>query len=1080
MKQRTFALIAVLLICTLPISIAQELTLQTYSGKKGIPGIASRDDTITISVLASLPSTLEQGDITPDQVRLLFTGTTLLFERCEKKGTVYSCTHNASAKGLVGKEEYTVVLYTDDNQEAARKTFTILTDTLAPTITSFDINPATVREGPVQLSYTAQDPGECSGIQEIQFIINGKVVLNDVGNKQCSQQNILTYTPTPKTNYEQTNICAKATDSAGQTSTPSCKTLTVDKNPPNPTTVRITDTSGRTLTHARSRKEQPTDILVTIVNEDDIDPQSVTADLSALAPSTGVKRYDDVTGNVYAWRNIPVSIPNCKVGISAIDTTGNALQNKQLTCTLAVDDTAPEPLSINTRTTRNGIPILGVTGVVTADFKETGSGMVPENTFLNAQNIGGSTVRADTCQKIINDTWRCTWKVVPKISGLKNVSIVQTTDALGNPAKELSQQVEVDLNPPQVSSNLTLKITHTGTEEYKDLTIVGDTLEVTATGKGIDDTLGNFTVVGGGLVQGTCEDKETTTCSFSTSIQNSGPYTASLHFSFSDLAGNSVERSTSIQVAGVKDEPNPNHWRMGKVTCSPSIIDRSTISIAPHPVFCTLKLITENKNAVPVITTLPDPSLCKGSGVEQGFITNAELINNGLGKKNPILKLELGPADITANDITFSCPLEIRTKIGDFVVTNPEQENVSVKLDFYNLPLGELAKNVDEEVDDAINQAEALGDWIGTVDKIIGYAQKICTVKSTISSVIGAIDAILLTLAAVGTAAKIIPGGASVAQSAEQARVNICQGKGPLEEFVYGPAGEQGKGIAGGLTPLFNILDKFCLFATCRMAQSKEKGAEGFILNTGAFLSGGGVAGVNWCESAQNILSLGAKDILREQQVSGEPIQQQIQNKYSKSGGVQQLVDVKESLIWSTVCLCVPGIFHNINKIRQIQCKYATCMARDVKERGIPLSFCKDQRSQQLCKFVIGEIFMLFPLVQIFDQFLNMFKEAFANPFAAVSLLTGCLCGGCKFTGLVADFCKEGAANGALYGICITGKTLAKVGDAVASIQGIINKDTWKTGNDFCEELEDVKSKRKEKTPAPETTLTKAEKEGEE
>ncbi len=116
---------------------------------------------------------------------------------------------------------------------------------------------------------------------------------------------------------------------------------------------------------------------------------------------------------------------------------------------------------------------------------------------------------------------------------------------------------------------------------------------------------------------------------------------------------------------------------------------------------------------------------------------------------------------------------------------------------------------------------------------------------------------------------------------------------------------------------------------------------------------------------------------------------------------------------------------------------------------------------------------MLFPLVQLFDQFMSMWKEAFANPFAAVGLVSGCLCGGCKqfaTAPLVAggasvfDLCEQATSTPEMllqYAVCVLPKTAARIGDAVASIQGLIDKDQWDTGTDWCDEMEQITSERK-------------------
>ncbi|MBI4148000.1 hypothetical protein HY490_01795, partial [Candidatus Woesearchaeota archaeon] len=102
-----------------------------------------------------------------------------------------------------------------------------------------------------------------------------------------------------------------------------------------------------------------------------------------------------------------------------------------------------------------------------------------------------------------------------------------------------------------------------------------------------------------------------------------------------------------------------------------------------------------------------------------------------------------------------------------------------------------------------------------------------------------------------------------------------------------------------------------------------------------------------------------------------------------------------------------------------------------------------------------------------YNQFLNMFKEAFSNPFAAVALVSGCLCGGCKQFGggIATDLCAQQDSTGTTllaYALCVIPKTAARVGDAVSSIQGLVNKDAFKTGEDNCKELDNIISEREE------------------
>ncbi len=1087
---KTIAILSIFLLVMLPIVQAQELTIQKFAGRKGVNGVAGRDDVLEVAVLASLPETLEKGDITPDQIRTGIEDVIYLFDRCEKKENVYLCRYNVSLEGFFGKEEYKVALFTDEGQEVLRKTFTVLTDSIAPKIDSFSINPQLITEGPVQFSYLATDLGfdtedtaTCSGLKEIQFIANGKVLLTDPADKTCRKENVLAFTKNTTQAFEKTEICAKAFDISGLVSAPVCQPLIIDRSTPGPKSVVLTDVKGFALTHLKTGETRDADVIVTIESNDgDIVFDSVTADVTAFAPGYPVRKPDEVIGDKFAWRGVPISVPdNCKVIVSATDVAGNAALNKELSCNLLVDDKGPEPTAIKTRAEREGKPVLGVNGTITADFKEEGIGMSTADAGLDMRALGLGIEKADRCSKISAGIWRCFWNVEPKVSGIKKISVTSVMDDLGNAGSTLEQEVDVDLEPPVVDPKLQLRITHTGGAEYGNVTIVGDGVEVTAKGTGIDEAIGNFTEIGGGVIKTTCEGNKTLTCTFASTVQTSGPYNATLNFDFLDVAGNYVRLNFSMPVYAIKDEPNPNYWKIEAPRCSPSLIDRSTTSIVPHPVYCQLRMSSTLKNAEPTITTLPDASLCTGNAVTEGFVTDIGIINAGIGRKDPIIKLSVGPADITANEVTLNCPLNIHTRIGDFFTTNPERENVSITLEFYNLPLGELAKNVDDEVEDAIKKAEVLGDWIGTVDKIIGYAQKLCTVKSTVFTATQAIDSVIIMLTGIGYVLYAIPFSTAAGKSLLTTGESMCRGGSkPLTKFVEGFT-------QGGTTgSIVSLLEKFCLFATCRLAptEGRAQGAGDYVNNAASFFGGGGgVAGFNSCQAAQDLLGAGSSSLSMDEfsglrgagTLTSTEATDVVNQKTQQSGAVQNIVDVKDSLIWSTLCLCVPGIFHNLNKLRQIQCRYATCVASDVKEKGIPLSFCKDSKAQQICKFVVGEIFMLFPVVQIFNKFLDTFKTAFSNPFAAWALVSGCLCHGCGVGPLPIeipppiDQCNMFPPIPGLASFvgCVVPKTLAKVGDAVASVQGLIDKDQWETGTDECDRLDEIKSEREEAEVAP-------------
>ena len=82
-----------------------------------------------------------------------------------------------------------------------------------------------------------------------------------------------------------------------------------------------------------------------------------------------------------------------------------------------------------------------------------------------------------------------------------------------------------------------------------------------------------------------------------------------------------------------------------------------------------------------------------------------------------------------------------------------------------------------------------------------------------------------------------------------------------------------------------------------------------------------------------------------------------------------------------------------------------------------------------------------------------MIKEIMTNPVAAISLVIGLIC---------LPFCNL-QDGGSVYDLCIIPKTLAKIGDAVASVKAIADsKDTmFQIGTKQCDDLKKVKKEIK-------------------
>lgn len=1077
---KKFELIAafmVLLVIMLPITFAQQMSIQRFSGRDNVNGFAKSGDVLTAEV--TLPGTVVAG-----QVRIFSGDAYFIFDSCAQQDAFSKCIYSTSLGELYGTEQYKIKFFESPNSNTVldEKPATITTDVIAPRIVDFTVEPEQSKEGRVQLQYVAEDrafnPADasaCSGLKEIVFTYGAQKILSDAGEKSCRKENILPYEFTGTSSYESKDICVKATDMLGQNSGLVCKKFRIDKSAPDIQKIEISDTAGRKLSHLRTGQEKKASIVITIEgNDNDVVFESVTADLSKLNPSLGVKNADRKSaGNKnYVWENVPITTPtDCSVDVSASDAIGN-IATKKLTCTLGIDNTPPIPKAITTGFVDGDVQLLAGIGTITVDFEESGAGMNKSNAFLNLEQLGlGGRVKATKCEES-GGLWKCYWNVQPTTAGAKTINVhSETEDDAGNRVaqdKLLRQAVSVDKEKPIILGIEKIKLVHNNAE-LPDVTVAGDTAEWYLKVKGQDYAFANFSDLNDAekVEAEDCTDADGgayQVCKFVAIIQNSGPGQANLTFEFSDKAGNKALTKKPLFIYGVSTEANPNHWKLDNnlIKCSPELVDRSTASLYPHPVFCALTLEKKNRNskAEPVTTVLKDPASCRGD--DPNLISDVKIKNAGKSKK-PVISLTLEPADFAVNQLNISCPVAVYTKIGEMFVQEPEDELANFSIKFYNLPFGELSKNVDEDIEDAVDSADGFLKWVGTIEKFVGYAGKMCQFKSIISSILGTFDVILSVMDFTSKALMAIPLAQGAAEDVDNLRRNLCKtGKGPLEQWFTG-GGDPTKTL-DGLQGVFGFLDNACAFIECRLSSSKEKSDWSWLRDGAAFMSGGGLPGINWCQSTQDFLSLGTNSKMGN--LFGDITTENIEAKYKGvTNNNPQLIDVKDSLVWSTACFCVPGILYNLNKLRQINCRYATCLMDDMKNKGIPKSYCSDTKHYQTCNFVMGEVFSLLPIMAFLDKIYKMLVDVMSNPFAAVSLVMGCICGGCKgvIPGVV-DYC-EGPMMGTLYTVCITTKTIAKIGDATASIMQLAktaNADYWKVNNDWCSQMEEAQERREE------------------
>ncbi|MBI4450956.1 hypothetical protein HY642_03200 [Candidatus Woesearchaeota archaeon] len=1017
-----------ILIIGLPIYAAQVMaaSLQVnVVGQDNMAGYARQNDRLKIDALVGLP---EEASLDFGQFQMTVAGRFYPITECNTTtARNYKCLFEYP---LIGAQQETLLfnLTNDDRQPLASTSKTVVVDALGPDVKRVTVQPNVSSSNTVTVSYRAEDyasqngnTNDCTGVQKLIFTVGNQVVNDkELGARgQCVKEGSFQFTTQATGDV---SVCAKALDFFNQSGATQCATFTVDKSPPNilATSLAVVDKDGNPVTFLTSAGLD-VDVRITIAGTD-VNPDTVTADFSKISPGASPgQRYSDVAiapnGTTFTWQDIAVStVQQCSIEFTAADMAGNE-NKKAVTCSLKIDDTGPKVSAIAAQVADpdTGLPLIGRNATLKAVIVEDGAGLRKKNVFLDAGQLGAGNMQALECSK--ESQWQCTWKVAPRVaSGTYRVVIgPPSADDIGNQFTRFEQQVKVDVDPPRIQRMRNVSILH-GTFDYGDKIVKGDTVEWTFDVDGAIAGVVNLGAVGGqNVTLADCgNDTASKQCKFSTTIARSGPFRTRLLFDFYDLAGNKASFPYDLQVFGVLNDTAPDFWTH-TIRCSPRALDRSTTNLINQKVYCSIYLTTSASNAQPIAMEL-SKSACTGD--TSGFVQDMELFNNAQGSTNPYLGITIATGEFKINQFSFTCPLRIQTMVGDSFTQFPEEEPITVTMNFYNLPAGELGKEVDAKIKDAKKKAGGAWDAVGTLKNIFDWANKICTLRSAIWNAINTVQGVVAFFGVLGDA--------GVPQADELYRA-LCPKTKAAEE-------------KNTLDEIDGVLRKFCEVINCRGAtafQDKE-GKDLTALESIGTALGGGVGLGPWASGSE---AGGA---------------------YSKELGYNvgtPRVNIKDSLIWSTLSFCLPGIIYNLDKYRQIQCRYAVCLQQEVKEKGLPLQVCQDEKAYMTCNFMYNQLFNSIPWISLYNYWISTIKEIISNPGAALAAILGIAC---------PDFCTEGKLNSP-GDLCVLGKLASMIGRTIDDVKSIMDEGFWTVSDSWCEQMENLDKKKETKDEDGET-----------
>ena len=337
----------------------------------------------------------------------------------------------------------------------------------------------------------------------------------------------------------------------------------------------------------------------------------------------------------------------------------------------------------------------------------------------------------------------------------------------------------------------------------------------------------------------------------------------------------------------------------------------------PQRVFCSIALKTGAQNVELLSTRLV------GCDDPDGQLNREIAINNFRGSKNPGIVLEFHQFEAQAQNFSTKCTLRLQTKRGDKVIQQTEDEFVNITVPFFVTQFDDALSTIEDKIDDAKDEAKNdLWKTIGVLNDIFETVRAICQVSPFIILIIEVIDA-------------------WQSNSGEVLKEFIVTA--PIAAAQCGESAEQ----QAQLNSISKFLQVLCTIASC---------------NTEGVQISSYISGLQWyTELQKNVLDF--YNYYSGRYLVGRPATSLYDNAFLSVAGI-----------------CLPGIIYNMDKYRQIQCRYIYCLENEVKGGVATLESCRELKDYQECKYVWGEVFQIIPFVGGIDQLLSSIKASLSDP----------------------------------------------------------------------------------------------------
>ncbi|MFC1728060.1 hypothetical protein ACFLZ7_01180 [Nanoarchaeota archaeon] len=992
-KLRLIATFMIFLVLSLPVYAS--ISLRTYNSD-GVEGFRRETgDTITVE------ATIDQQSIAPSQVRLA----NYQFDNCTTVGSNSVCTFT-SPNNVYGGEYSFEVTHAGESADGS-----FISDDTPPDVQAVNVHQQTdgvyVKYKIFEHAYSSV----CGRLDRIEYTVDGQTIdtktqglelkhnckfpLND-SNPKGEDEHRLTI---PSTGLKE--ICVVAYDVVGN-SGELCKDFYVDHSAPVASNLEIHDSNGLLKYIAPKRGTIMVDVKFTVKEEY---LKVITGDLSDLTEVSALKSglrnleptcYPQNCSGTCAceFKNVPMQRPSAgtvNINLHMEDDSENKVDQVP-SYTFILDDVAPQVKSVETIVFQGTNYVNQPYNVVRVTLEEAGSGFNQQKVFLDLSPFmtgDRERVYPTECNQQ-GAEWVCEWRGVTAYELTENLQKTPLTlaypsqDDAGNMVEGGDSSVTLDKEYPVVDSYNVRAVGALG-EFPSQYPKSGDTIVVIVKA---EDTLpvtayADFSQVAQvrGYHKTDCTyENQVSTCTW----ERVGPlYSGPLFNQPVNLVlVDLVGNNNSEQIyinISGVEGQVSDYWSINSGDPSPARIDKQVLNFVPFKVYFPTNL-SGPPSVEPISVKLVD---CDG---ETGFL---DLNRDDLALPDLLgapgkqfytkFNLREGTAPTTST-LTFNCTFRIISRTDFGYISQPEIDSEEFTINFYNSELGTIDDEIQEKIDEEKDSWLVKGGWITSINKVIEYIKKSCQVIQMFDNVRSIIR---------GIDSILDPLRATPAERVAKVFSFLDSKTGKVFEKIYNKLGET------------------CYFISC---STKSKYYPGAKIK-------------EWFAKWQGLPLAKAFGL--------------------KKASVDDFVKPEDSIIISLATICLPGVFYNLNKYRQVECAHIYCMESQIPA-GLPAYYCDRLKATQMCKYFYGEIFQLIPIAQFVDYVFNFIKDAIRDPIILLGIGWAYLC----------DHLREG--SGIATALCLKPKDLAK---AAQAIDALFVSKTWKSikfgSVDYCKLIEE-------------------------